>query len=59
MLLRIEVDITGDGQWHEFQTITTSAGQTRRFDFPAGFEAFWIRLSTNVDRIATDRLYYQ
>jgi hypothetical protein len=59
VLLRIEVDITGEGDWRVFDSVTAAAGQTRRFDFPVGFEAYWVRFAMNVSCMATARLHYR
>jgi len=55
---RIEVDITGRGLWKTYDELTVEPGETRLHEFPAGFGAHWVRLSTDMNCRATAFFIY-
>lgn len=57
--LRVEVDLSGTGRWVEYQTFTVSAGATVTHAFPAGFQAYWLRVTADHATTATARLVYE
>lgn len=56
--IRIEVDITGFGDWHEYDTLEIPANGYRHHEFQSGFSAHWIRLISDMDCISTAQLHY-
>jgi hypothetical protein len=54
----IEADPFGNGPWMKFREITVPPGQTITFEFPANFQARWIRLIAGRDCEATAWLVY-
>jgi len=57
--IRVDVDISGTGRWHTFTTLAVAAGMSGRFEFPAGFQAYWVRLAADRDCTATAELVYE
>ena len=55
---QVEVDITGEGHWHQYKTLTVNAGQRATYEFPATFSAAWVRLVSEADTIATGQFIY-
>jgi hypothetical protein len=53
--IRIEVDLTGDGHWVTYKT----GEQKLSHDFPAGYNACWIRFTSDTDCTATAQLEYK
>jgi hypothetical protein len=53
--IRVEVDLTGDGHWVTYST----ADQKLSHDFPAAYNAFWIRFTSDTDCKATAQLEYK
>jgi len=54
-----EVDVSGMGDWHEFKTFDLTAGKALNYEFPASFQAYWIRFKSDVDTTATAQLTYR
>lgn len=54
----LEVDVSGHGPWMKYQRIKVSPGQEYVYEFPASFEARWIRFVTDKTTIATAWLEY-
>ncbi|MEM7453002.1 MAG: hypothetical protein AAF456_01480 [Planctomycetota bacterium] len=54
-----EVDISGSGDWVEYQTFEVPAGEVTSHEFPAAFNAYWIRFSTDADTTASAILTYR
>ena len=59
VLVRVEVDPTGNGDWMEYATYTVKPGEKMIHQFPASFQARWIRFVSNVDTKATAWLEYK
>lgn len=49
----IEIDFAADGQWSEYRRLTVAPGTTETHDFPKGYSAHWVRLTTDRDTRAT------
>ncbi|MFC5412935.1 hypothetical protein ACFPMF_26665 [Larkinella bovis] len=54
----LEVDFDHNG-WHAYQTITVPAGKAVVHEFPAGFNAHWVRITSNQDSKATAWFTYE
>lgn len=55
----VEVDPTGNGDWMEYKEFSVKPEETVKYDFPATFEARWIRFITNKNTNATTWLEYR
>lgn len=55
----LEVDINGTGLWQTFCALEVPSGQPLQFEFPAGFEAYWVRLTVDRDCQATAEFVYE
>jgi hypothetical protein len=55
---RVEVDLTGSGKWVPYTTIDVPAGQTVTHRFPEGYQAYWLRVVSNLSTTATAWLVY-
>lgn len=55
----IEADPSGNGDWMEYRVQKVKAGEEWEFEFPEGFQARWIRFSTDTDTQATAWLVYE
>ncbi|MEN8785865.1 MAG: sulfatase-like hydrolase/transferase [Akkermansiaceae bacterium] len=55
--ITIEVDITGNGDWKTYQTLDLKEEFTHQF--PANFQAYWIRFISRNDTTATAQLVYR
>jgi hypothetical protein len=56
---RIELDVTGEGDWVLYQNLDVKPGATVSHEFPAACQAYWIRLVPAADTTATARLDYR
>ncbi len=56
--VRVEVDITGDGQWVIYRTFELPAEGRLEHQFPDAFQAYWLRVTASSDTIATAWLDY-
>ena len=55
----MEVDMLGNGSWHEYKTIQVPRNSQYAFhQFPDGYAAHWIRFKTDSDCTATVYLHY-
>ena len=43
LAVRVEVDLSGNGDWVGYRTFTVARGKGVEHRFPAGFNAYWIR----------------
>jgi hypothetical protein len=55
---RVEVDLTGDGIWAQYQELEVAPGRGVTHRFPDGFNAYWVRLVPAADVQATAQLRY-
>ena len=56
---RMEVDVTGRGLWKTYDEIPVEPGDLLVHEFPAGYAAHWVRLSTDRDCRATAHFIYE
>jgi len=56
---RIEVEPIGHGPWMTYQTISVAPGKTVEHEFPAGFQARWIRFVADKPTTASAWLTYE
>ena len=56
--LRMEVDITGTGQWVTYRKFAVPPGKTIEHVFPKDFGAYWVRVSADVNTTATAKFQY-
>jgi hypothetical protein len=56
--IRIEVDITGKGDWYPWKTISVSSIMPSRYEFPEAFNAYWVRVVADRDCVATATFHY-
>jgi len=54
--IRIEIDVTADGVFHPYRTLTVECGETLTWVFPDGWMAHWLRLVPETATVATARL---
>ncbi|MBL9209429.1 MAG: hypothetical protein JNL92_03125 [Opitutaceae bacterium] len=57
--VQVEVDVSGNGTWVPYRSVTVPAGRTEEHVFPAGYQAYWIRVVANADATATAWLVYE
>jgi hypothetical protein len=55
---RVEVDLTGTGVWATYATLDVPAGRPLEHAFPDGYQAYWLRVSTDTATTATAWLTY-
>lgn len=56
--MRIEVDFLGTQDWQEYAVLTVPARGYVHHEFPAGFSAHWVRVTSDVACTATAQLTY-
>ena len=56
---RMEVDISGDGDWFPYQTFDVDKDSVLTYTFPAGYSAHWVRVKTDSNTIATAMFVYE
>jgi hypothetical protein len=57
--ITVEADITGYGDWKDYQTIIIPAGRSVEHQFPKEFNAYWLRTISSSDTTATAQLRYE
>jgi hypothetical protein len=57
--VRIEVDISGNGDWKLWRTIDVPAKETVKQTFPQAFNAYWVRTVADKDCTATAWFVYE
>ena len=55
----VEVDITGMGDWVTYKAFDVKPGQNVEESFPSGYQAYWLRITTDQDCEATALLWYE
>ena len=55
----IEVDITGTGDWQEVDVIEVKENTPATYEFPDGFQAYWVRLTSSQPAKVTGQFTYQ
>ena len=56
--IRVEVDLSGTGLWVTYATFDVPAGQSHNHTFPAGYQAYWLRVTADTATTATAQLTY-
>jgi hypothetical protein len=56
--MRLEVDISGGGNWVTYQEFSVAADQPVEHHFPDAFGAYWVRAVSDKDTIATVQFVY-
>ncbi len=56
---RVEVDLSGSGLWVPYATFAVPAGKPLDHEFPAAYQAYWLRVSVDTATTATAQLTYQ
>ena len=56
---KIEVEPIGHGPWMLYKVEKVNPGETFKYNFPAGFQARWIRFVADTDCIASAFLEYR
>ena len=59
VVMTIEVDPTGNGDWMEYASYTVKPGETLVQQLPESFQARWIRFVSDTDTKATAWLNYR
>jgi hypothetical protein len=57
--IRVELDVTGEGDWMPYQTFGVKPGEVAKHEFPENCQAYWLRVVSSVDTTATARLEYR
>lgn len=57
VVFTLQVDMRGDGQWVDYETVEVPANGYVCHLLPAGFDATWLRLKVNRDCVATGFLH--
>ena len=57
--LSIQVDISGDGNWKTYRTFKLKPGQPMDHRFPDAFTAYWVRVVSDHDTVATATFVYE
>lgn len=56
--LTVEVDLTGTGRWVTYAAYDVAPGRTVDHTFPAGYQAYWLRVTASAATTATAWLTY-
>jgi hypothetical protein len=56
---QVEVDITGTGDWKPYLSFAVPSGKPLKHEFPAAFQAYWVRVVPGADCTATAVLQYE
>ena len=56
---KIEVDITGMGDWHAYKQFSLSADASTLYRFPHAFSAYWVRFKSSEAARVTAMLTYR
>lgn len=59
VVIRMEVDIAGNGTWVNHKRFELKAGQSLEHVFDEAFSAYWVRFTTGADCKATAQLSYE
>ena len=57
--IRVEVDLSGTGLWVTYTSLAVPAGQSHDHTFPAGYQAYWLRVTADTSTTATAQLTYE
>lgn len=56
---KLELDITGEGDWVSYQSFTVQAGEVLNHQFPESCQAYWVRITPSADTTASARFDYR
>jgi len=56
---KVQADFAGTGKWRDVVTLAVKPGERREYDFPAAFEAYWLRVIAASDTTATAQFDYE
>jgi hypothetical protein len=56
--MRVEIDVTGDGDWQPYRAFEVKPGVKTSHEFPAAFSAYWLRVKSDAACKATAELSY-
>ena len=56
--IHVEVDVSGRGSWARYESFEVAAGDSVEHEFPAAFQAYWVRVVASRDTVATAQLSY-
>lgn len=59
MILRVECDLSGTGLWVRYREFEVTPGKPLTHEFPAAFNAYWLRVIAPHDCQATAQLAYE
>lgn len=57
--IRVEIDIEGTGNWQSYKTFAVPARESLSYTFPDALQAYWLRVVSDRDCIATAQLVYE
>ena len=57
--ISLEVDIEGNGNWKLVSSFDVPSGKGVQFNFPDSFGAYWLRVISSLDAVATAQLVYE
>lgn len=57
--VRVEVDFSGTGAWVMYREFELAGGATLDHEFPDEFTAYWMRVTSDADTVATAQLTYE
>ena len=55
---KVELDVTGEGDWLVYQSFAVKAGGVLNHEFPASCQAYWVRIIPSADTTANARFDY-
>ena len=55
----VEVDLTGTGRWVPYASLDVAPGASKVHRFPDGFQAYWVRATSEADTVVTAWLVYE
>ena len=56
---KVELDVTGEGDWVVYQKFPVKAGEVLNHEFPPSCQAYWVRITSSADTTASARFDYQ
>lgn len=59
VVMTLEVDVTGDGNWVEIERFKTQPTEKLEYVFPTWFQAYWARLVSSKDTLASAQFTYE
>jgi hypothetical protein len=55
----LEADVTGDGKWVPVKEFVLKPQESARHEFPNWFQAYWVRMVSGEDTVASAQLIYE